>query len=663
MNKFIIFIVFLFSCTNVIAQEKVFTLYPMSAHSRFKIKYEKLINEEWTRGFFAFANYGSTFKGGKIEPFYRYYFDGSYMKGTYLQMSIFGGYYKSKMVYSSDSLYSDIEKSMKYPILGIGLALGKQYKTFNGKFLMDFTIGFRFSKFPVDKNILVNGVTYKAWESIFDYFIVGPGSAQLGLGISLPSKWKSKNETQNHNNRFFFSLKANVTYNPGERAKSNSFGYIPTLTGLQKTELIPKHNSDYFFKPWKWFNPEPWFKLNKGNTGTCNCDYSSVGYLYSILFHFNMDYRNGIIFGLDFSRNTIKQYFFTTLPSFKHYMVEFTNFATGIPIYYKRGDLREQMYFYGGLKLNLNGSHKITEYVAGEVYKNTKPDDKMFKKSNILFAIGGNLGIFNMEINYMPITFLNRNYDNNGTSSLISQRNHKLYISLGANIPIGSGLFNNSNKEEIFSNVNFVEENYSKNKPTFKLSNKKKKGKYWSFSLNAYRSLRSKHDKEYPEECMKAVWTMPILNSSVFYNIDGSIFGVAIGLEHSNYGIRTIYDPFDPSSFIDENKVLALGIPISIKIGSLYFGGQYFWNYLHSRKQTFTVDDNVKKYLDVNSNMVNKFTPALFVGKKIGDFSVELDYFIDNFLSKQYRDPNGIEPFEYLPGHLLFLKLRYMLFP
>ena len=394
--------------------------------------------------------------------------------------------------------------------------------------------------------------------------------------------------------------------------------------------------------------PEPWFKIGKGNTGNCNCNYKTITKQFALYVNYDFSHKMGITTGLSFQNYKMKQFYFTELTSFPSYLLETKVNSTGIPLFLKYGNLGLQMYGYAGFQYNTNKVFYKNQYIGGEVFEEELTNSTELRKHNLQFIVGAQMGVINLELGFSG-PFLNSNFQNtNGLYPYSEQRKIKTYVNIGFTTHL--------KKSFVRTMSSIFDTQPNKRKGKTKNSQKSYPDKYGEIGFSSYFST----NKDMPENCDKIVITTPFLNVSSFYNFDFKYIGFAIGLEHSNYGIRSAYDPFSPDGFLDQNRVLALGLPLLVKLGPLYFGGNYFWNYYHTRKQTFVLDDNFEKYADFNSDQVQQFSQVIFLGVRLGSWGVEINYMPENFLKTEYKDPNGFKPYE-KQGALFFVKIKYLM--
>lgn len=448
-------------------------------------------------------------------------------------------------------------------------------------------------------------------------------------------------------NKFYFGFRVGGITNFGKHDKNNFQNSIWTPEGEQFTTLIPKNNTRWVYKPWKLLFPEPWFKVGKGNTGNCNCNYKTISRQFAFYINYDFSYKMGITTGLSFQDYKMKQFYFTDLSSYPSYLVETNVSSTGFPVYLKYGNLNMQTYGYIGFQYNTNKAFLKSQFIGGEVFEEDLTSSSEFKKHNLLWIMGMQLGVIHFELGFTS-PFTSRNFQNsNGFMPYSEQRSVKTYFNVG---------FTTHLKKSFVSTISNLMDTQPDKIKGSKSNSKRYPDKYGEVGFSSYFST----NQDVPENCDKIVITTPFLNVLSYYNIDWRYFGFAFGLEHSNYGIRSAYDPFSPDGFLDQNRVLALGFPIFIKLGPFYFGGNYFWNYYHTRKQTFVLDEGFEKYADFNSDQVQKFSQVIFGGVRLGNWGVELDYMPDNFLNTEYKDPKGYKPYE-MQGALYFIKIKYLL--
>ena len=184
------------------------------------------------------------------------------------------------------------------------------------------------------------------------------------------------------------------------------------------------------------------------------------------------------------------------------------------------------------------------------------------------------------------------------------------------------------------------------------------------------------NEEQGKEVCQAATWTWPIINSSFNINfVFGSFLGLSTGLIHTNYGIKNSYlINFDTQTnvtdqfrtFIDQNKVLALGIPFVIQVGLvepynrllyLYAGGSIYWNYFHAKKR-FIGDEEFDKYIKFNSPEVDVFTFEYYLGIHYNSFGLEFGIMPNGFYKQDYVNSLESKPYAGIDNNIIFIKFK-----
>ncbi len=150
---------------------------------------------------------------------------------------------------------------------------------------------------------------------------------------------------------------------------------------------------------------------------------------------FNYDFVNdkgGIVSGLNYNSFTLSQNFYLKNNSTPQFTRDITIHSIGIPLYVKfgKGIFDLQRYFFGGVQLNLNKQITVKQSTAwsDQVYIENYTSDHFINR-NIQFIFGFNYMIFNVEIDYQPVNFLNKDYVNNDKIAIYSaQKDDILYL-------------------------------------------------------------------------------------------------------------------------------------------------------------------------------------------------------------------------------------------
>lgn len=182
-------LLFLLFSQMVYAQEKekehrnIISIEPIALINRFKIKYERLLNDKFTTG--AYVSYYPEFyswnkiTGIELAPFLRYYFSHDAPDGFYMQVKPLLGYYQSDLSYMGtifDSSYTAnfgwhyyyhkiIQRSNFFGI-GIGGDIGIQLlKGEHRRITIDCSIGVKYYPMPasIHRQIVIDGELYNLY--------------------------------------------------------------------------------------------------------------------------------------------------------------------------------------------------------------------------------------------------------------------------------------------------------------------------------------------------------------------------------------------------------------------------------------------------------------------------------------------------------------------
>jgi hypothetical protein len=150
-------------------------------------------------------------------------------------------------------------------------------------------------------------------------------------------------------------------------------------------------------------------------------------------FQFHYDFQNerqGVIFAVNYSALTISQFFYTKDSEKPALRRNITLNSVGFPLIMKFGDriFAEQRYFFAGMQLNFNHSIKIKEEVPWSVnpyIRNGEKDE--FVKQSYSLILGFNYLIFNLQLNYLPNSFLNKHFVNEDLVAVYSQQKGDIF--------------------------------------------------------------------------------------------------------------------------------------------------------------------------------------------------------------------------------------------
>lgn len=156
---------------------------------------------------------------------------------------------------------------------------------------------------------------------------------------------------------------------------------------------------------------------------------------------------------------------------------------------------------------------------------------------------------------------------------------------------------------------------------------------------------------------------------SLFLNIGSTVnydfnehAGFFSGLNLKNIGFISRNDTMKI-----KRRIYTLGIPIGLKFGNFnddfffYFGGQYEIA-LNYKEKHFLHGKKVLKFNDWFSNRTPLLMPSLFVGVKMHDFNVKVQFYPDDFFNTGYTETSGnttLAPYQHLEARLFFVSFGY----
>jgi len=200
-------------------------------------------------------------------------------------------------------------------------------------------------------------------------------------------------------------------------AQFGEFQYFVVRAGINHSIISPQPEicSDKFIK-----TPGgelPLYSTRKFVEGNWFTDYT-VGHVVDLLFHYDTKSNKfGIALGIEYSSTAISARY--TSEEQDYSMTErFRNYAVGVPFMLKFSDemFDRQKYFFVGARYekNLKVVHKqIPDWL--EVNQSTEQmirwcEPLEFNEYNLSFFVGFNYAVFNIEINYLPSSFMNPQY-------------------------------------------------------------------------------------------------------------------------------------------------------------------------------------------------------------------------------------------------------------
>ncbi len=142
----------------------------------------------------------------------------------------------------------------------------------------------------------------------------------------------------------------------------------------------------------------------------------NLGYDAGLDFHFDLtNDMGGFIIGAEYMNYSFTNKFIT--PTKDYYLIRtFTMHSVSFPVFIKFGYhiFEYQRYAFVGVRMNWNFAMDITEEVTWTAQIKTKTITKgYFKPSNPIIIAGINFLFFNIEADFMPQTFLDKDYSIN----------------------------------------------------------------------------------------------------------------------------------------------------------------------------------------------------------------------------------------------------------
>ncbi len=144
--------------------------------------------------------------------------------------------------------------------------------------------------------------------------------------------------------------------------------------------------------------------------------------------NFHFDFTNdkgGIIIGAEYMNAGISARYSTVDEKYSLIQTHRIN-AISVPLLVKFGNeiFNQQRYFTAGIRFNFNfGLHTIETVSWTDIKKTDYVDELLFVNNNLIFVAGFNFLFFNMEFDFFPQTFLDKEYSTN-----IGSANDKLVI-------------------------------------------------------------------------------------------------------------------------------------------------------------------------------------------------------------------------------------------
>ncbi len=161
-----------------------------------------------------------------------------------------------------------------------------------------------------------------------------------------------------------------------------------------------------------------------------------------VSFLLNYDFTNdrgGLLGGINYTSFTLSQNFYEEKNPSPQLTRNITVHSVGLPLLLKlgKGIFDMQRYFFVGAQLNLNQAITIKEMVpwSNQAYSRTVTSNQ-FQSQNLQFIIGFNYLVFNIELDYQPNNFLNKNYvDANNVPIYSQQKDDIIYFKTSMTFP------------------------------------------------------------------------------------------------------------------------------------------------------------------------------------------------------------------------------------
>ncbi len=134
--------------------------------------------------------------------------------------------------------------------------------------------------------------------------------------------------------------------------------------------------------------------------------------------NFHFDFTNdkgGIIIGAEYLNAGISSKYSTDNKKYSIIQTHRIN-SVSVPLLVKFGNeiFNQQRYFTAGIRFNFNfGLNTIEQASWTDIKRTTYDDQLVFVNNNLVFVAGFNFLLFNMEFNFFPQTFLDKQYSTN----------------------------------------------------------------------------------------------------------------------------------------------------------------------------------------------------------------------------------------------------------
>ena len=172
--------------------------------------------------------------------------------------------------------------------------------------------------------------------------------------------------------------------------------------------------------------------------------------------HFHFDFSNdmgGIVAGVEYQNSGISEKYVTSQGGYSLVRTHWVH-SVGFPLYIKFGReiFDQQKYLFAGVKYNINFAMQTREKVSWAIEpRTTWYSENQFAQNNIVILLGFNFLIFNLEFDFMPSTFLNKEYAIGGggpnpqtIKPYSSQKDRIFFIKTSINIPLSPWTTNKS---------------------------------------------------------------------------------------------------------------------------------------------------------------------------------------------------------------------------
>lgn len=169
--------------------------------------------------------------------------------------------------------------------------------------------------------------------------------------------------------------------------------------------------------------------------------------------HFHFDFNNdkgGIVVGAEYTNIGISARYKSIYGDYSLTQTHRVN-TVGVPVYVKFGNeiFDQQKYFFAGAKYNLNLSATVTDKVNWTSKTTTQAvNENALIENNLSFFVGFNFMFANIQLEYMPESFLNPEYSiTKGTQKIkpySTQPQNLFFVRTSITVPLSEWTTNKS---------------------------------------------------------------------------------------------------------------------------------------------------------------------------------------------------------------------------